>query len=83
MVINDPITKGTYYILESASGEGTDITFPIDGVQFFKKPSLLTYEVKLADGTKEKQVASPEQYTHIHWTVGKIPAGLFKNFLNW
>ena len=75
VVINDPIPEGAAYVLESASGEGTDISFSIDGGKTFKKPSMLTYEVKLADGTKEKRVASPEEYTHIRWTIRKVRAG--------
>ncbi|MBT8370439.1 MAG: DUF11 domain-containing protein [Deltaproteobacteria bacterium] len=75
VVINDPIPQGAAYILDSASGQDTDISFSIDGGQTFKKPSMLTYEVKLADGTTEKRVASPEAYTHIRWTIRKVRAG--------
>jgi uncharacterized repeat protein (TIGR01451 family) len=75
VVFNDPIPKGTVYLAGSATGLGTDITFSIDGGKTYKKPTLLTYEVKLADGRVEKRVASPDEYTHIGWKIEAIPAG--------
>jgi uncharacterized repeat protein (TIGR01451 family) len=74
-VLDDPIPKGTVYLPGSAFGKDAEITFSIDGGNTFKKPSLLTYEVKLANGKTEKRSASPEEYTHIRWTVSTIPAG--------
>jgi uncharacterized repeat protein (TIGR01451 family) len=73
-VLDDPIPKGTAYIPGSAFGKDSEITFSIDGGKTFKKPSLLTYEVKLPNTTMEKRTASPEQYTNIRWTVGVVPA---------
>ena len=73
-VLDDPIPTGTVYIDGSAFGKDADITFSIDGGKNFKKPSLLTYEIKLPDGKMEKRVASPELYTHIRWTIGVVPA---------
>ena len=73
-VMDDPIPKGTVYIAGSAFGNDAEITFSIDSGKTFKKPSLLTYEVKLPNGKIEKRTASPEQYTHIRWTVSVIPA---------
>jgi uncharacterized repeat protein (TIGR01451 family) len=72
--LDDPIPKGTVYIPGSATGDKADITFSIDDGKTFKKPSLLTYEIKLANGKVEKKVASPEQYTNIRWTINTIPA---------
>jgi uncharacterized repeat protein (TIGR01451 family) len=74
-VLDDPIPKGTIYLPGSAFGKDAEITFSIDGGKTFKKPSLLTYEVKLPNGKTEKRSASPEDYTHIRWTVNTIPAG--------
>ena len=74
-VLDDPIPKGTVYLPGSAVGSGSDITFSIDGGKTFKKPSLLTYDIKLPNGKIEKRVASPEEYTNIRWTVKSIPAG--------
>jgi uncharacterized repeat protein (TIGR01451 family) len=73
-VMDDPIPKGTVYLAGSAFGNDAEITFSIDNGKTFKKPSLLTYEVKLPSGKIEKRTASPEQYTHIRWTVSVIPA---------
>ena len=74
-VLDDPIPQGTVYLPGSASGAGAEITFSIDGGKSFTKPSLLTYEVTLSNGKKEKRVASPEEYTHIRWVINKIDAG--------
>ena len=73
-VMDDPIPKGTVYIAGTAVGKDAEITFSIDDGKTFKKPSLLTYEFKLPSGKIEKRTASPEQYTHIRWTVSVIPA---------
>lgn len=73
--LDDPIPQGTVYLPGSAYGEGAEVTFSIDGGKTFKKPSLLMYEVSLPNGTNEKHVASPEEYTDIRWTVGKVGAG--------
>jgi uncharacterized repeat protein (TIGR01451 family) len=73
-VLDDPIPKGTVYVPGSAFGKDAEIAFSIDGGKTFKKPSLLTYEVKLPGGTMEKKIASPEQYTNIRWIFGSIPA---------
>ena len=73
-VIDDPIPKGTAYLPGSAFGKDAEISFSIDNGKTFKKPSLLSYEVKLPNGKTEKRSASPEEYTHIRWTVSVIPA---------
>jgi len=75
VVLDDPIPLGTVYLPGSAFGEGSEITFSIDGGKSFKKPSLLTYEVKLASGKTDKRTASPEEYTHIRWVIDRIDAG--------
>lgn len=74
-VVDNPIPTGTVYLPGSADGQGADISFSIDGGKTFKKPSLLTYEVKLPSGKLDQRVASPEEYTHIRWTIKTIPAG--------
>lgn len=75
VVLDDPIPLGTVYLPGSAFGDGAEITFSIDNGKSFKKPSLLVYELKGANGVKEKRSASPEEYTHIRWVIGKIDAG--------
>jgi len=74
-VLNDPIPQGTSYLPGTAYGEAADVTFSIDGGKSFKKPSLLTYEIKHKDGTVEKKAASSEEYTNIRWLISRVPAG--------
>jgi uncharacterized repeat protein (TIGR01451 family) len=74
-VMDDPLPKGTVYLPGSAYGAGAEVYFSIDGGKSFKKPSLLTYEVRLPNGKTDKRVASPEEYTHIRWVIKKIDAG--------
>jgi uncharacterized repeat protein (TIGR01451 family) len=74
VAIVDPIPTGMVYIPGSASNEA-NVSFSIDQGATYKKPSLLTYEVKNPDGKTEKRIASPEQYTHIRWEVPAIAPG--------
>jgi len=74
-VVDNPIPAGTVYLPGSATGQGADISFSIDGGKTFKKPSLLTYDVILPSGKLDQRIASPEEYTHIRWTIKTIPAG--------
>jgi len=75
VVLDDPIPLGTVYLPGSAFGDGAEITFSIDSGKSFKKPSLLTYEVRLSSGKTDKRTASPEEYTHIRWVIDRIDAG--------
>ena len=74
VVISDPIPEGTAYLPGSASEAG-EVTFSIDKGKNFRKPTLLTYEVKGSDGKVLKKVATPDEYTDIRWTIPSIPAG--------
>jgi uncharacterized repeat protein (TIGR01451 family) len=74
IVISDPIPAGTAYIPGSASEAG-DVAFSIDHGKTYKKPTLLTYELKGGDGKVQKRVATPEDYTDIRWTISSVPAG--------
>lgn len=74
VVIKDPIHEETAYVPGSATETG-EVAFSIDGGKTYKNPSLLTYVVQNSDGTKEKRVATPEQYTHIRWQIPKIRPG--------
>ena len=73
-IINDPIPAGTSYVPDSATGEGTEITYSIDKGKSYKKATSLVYQVDAGNGKKEQRVASPEQYTNIRWTIGSLPA---------
>jgi uncharacterized repeat protein (TIGR01451 family) len=74
VAVVDPIPDTTTYLVGSVFGPGADVSFSIDGGEKFKAPSLLVYKVKVGDDTVSRK-ASPEQYTHIRWTVKEIPAG--------
>lgn len=74
VVISDPIPEGTAFIPGSASEVG-DLTFSIDKGKSYKKPTLLSFEIKGADGRAQKKVASPDEYTDIRWTIPSVPAG--------
>jgi uncharacterized repeat protein (TIGR01451 family) len=74
VVVSDPIPEGTAYIPGSATEAG-DLTFSIDHGKIFKKPTMLTYEIKTKKGGTEKKVASAEEYTDIRWTIPTVPAG--------
>jgi uncharacterized repeat protein (TIGR01451 family) len=74
-VVDDPIPPGTAYVENSASGEGAYITFSNDGGKTYAKPVKLTYEMKLPSGKVEKRIATPSQYTHIRWTLKRVPPG--------
>lgn len=74
VIITDPVPEGTAYIPGSASELG-DLTFSIDKGKSYKKPTLLTFEVKGADGKTQKKVASPDEYTDIRWILSSVPAG--------
>jgi uncharacterized repeat protein (TIGR01451 family) len=72
-IFDDPIPKGTVYLPGSAYGTGAEISFSSDGGETFKKPALLSYEVKLPSGKSEKRSASTGEYTHIRWIISTIP----------
>ncbi len=73
--IVDPVPAGTSYVPGSAEGKETVITFSIDG-KSFREPGQLIRKVRRADGAEIDQVATPEMYTHIQWTLLKpVPAG--------
>ncbi len=72
--ITDPIPAGTSFIPGSAS-DADKATFSINNGKSYSKPTLLTYEIKSADGKFQKKVAAPEEYTDIRWTIPSVPAG--------
>ncbi len=75
VVLNNPLPEGTLYVANSAYGEGTKIVFSADGGQRYDLPHRLTVEVKQADGSVEKRIAAPEEYTHIRWTIAEVAPG--------
>ena len=76
VVLDNPVPNGAIYLAETATSNGVDeLLFSIDGGTTYKKPTLLTYAITLADGQIETRVASPDKYTHIRWLVNNIPPG--------
>lgn len=72
-IIDDPVPKNTSYVQDSASGANADITFSIDNGKSYKKPLMLSYELKGKSG--EVRQAKPEEYTNIRWTISKVSPG--------
>jgi len=75
VVFDNQIPKEVVYVVGSASDEEGEVTFSINNGKDFKRPSMLTYEVKGQDGKIIKKKASPEQYTNIRWVISVIPPG--------
>ena len=73
--IDNPIPKGTAYVVGSGIGKDSKMLFSIDGGKTYKAPSLLKYTVTLTDGKKVKKQASPDQYTNVRWVINEIPPG--------
>ena len=75
VVLDIPLPIELTYIAGSAKSEGSSVTFSIDKGKSYKRASLLTYEVILANGKRQSRKATPDSYTHIRWVVKSIPAG--------
>lgn len=75
VVVDNPIAAETSFVPGSATGEGAQIVFSIDGGKTYNKPPQLTYEVPGLDGKPEKVVATPDEYTHIRWIIEQVPPG--------
>jgi uncharacterized repeat protein (TIGR01451 family) len=75
VVFDNPIPKETVYEIGSAKGVGSEITFSINDGKSYKKPSMLTYEIKGPDGKRIRKNASPEKYTNVRWVIPSVPPG--------
>ena len=73
--VKDPVPKDTFYVDKSATGEGTEISFSIDGGTVFAPPTKLTKEVQLPKGKKEKRLVAANEYTNIRWVIKEVPPG--------
>jgi len=73
-IVDNPIPKGVTYIANSATGAGSEITFSADNGKTYAQPVKLTYEVSKG-GKMVKRSATPDDYTHIRWTIKEVPAG--------
>lgn len=70
--IINPVPPQTVCIPKSASGKGTTVLFSVDGGKSYSR-----WPVKVRDEeTKEWKEATPEQITHVKWTLQKpLPPG--------
>ena len=64
----DPIPDGTEYVLNSAQGEGMEISCSIDGGHTYH-PQPVLMEVRLPDGSTAWEEAPARQYTHVRWAL--------------
>ncbi len=72
IVVSNPIPKNTQYIIFSAKGEATVVTFSIDGGKTFAAASQLT----VVKENGQKQAAKPSDYTDIRWVYqGDLASG--------
>ena len=65
--LTNPVPEHMVYEGKSAHGEGTDVTFSVDGGRTFGKPEDLT--VTGEDG--KERPAGPADYTHIRWRLSE------------
>lgn len=69
IVITNPIPQHTRYKDGSASGEGADISYSIDGGKTFAAPDKLTVAIKDKSGKDIVRPAVAQDYTHIRWVL--------------
>lgn len=69
IVITNPVPKHTRYMEGTAAGEGTDITYSVDGGKNFAVPDKLTVTIKDKSGKDIVRPAAAQDYTHIRWTL--------------
>ena len=67
VVINNPVPEGTAYKGNSAEGKDSLITFSADGGRTFEKEG----EVKILGSSGKLRTATPEEITHVKWTIEK------------
>jgi uncharacterized repeat protein (TIGR01451 family) len=71
--VNQPIPKGTVYVLESVVADSnTKVTYSIDGGRSFVENP--TVQVKLANGQVTTRPAPDTAYTHLRFQVATIAA---------
>lgn len=73
-VVNNPVPSGSTYIGNSATGPGSEITFSADNGRTYDQAVKLSYEMHKG-GKVVKRTATPDDYTHIRWTIKEVPAG--------
>jgi uncharacterized repeat protein (TIGR01451 family) len=69
IAITNPMPKHTRYKEGSAAGDGTDITYSVDGGKTFATPDKLTVAIKDKSGKDSVRPAVAQDYTHIRWLL--------------
>jgi uncharacterized repeat protein (TIGR01451 family) len=75
VVFTNPVPAGLRYVDRSAGADRQDVAveYSPDGGKTFAATPLVT---EVVDGKRVQRPASPEQYTHVRWTVqGSIAPG--------
>jgi uncharacterized repeat protein (TIGR01451 family) len=76
VIISDPIPEHMTYVLGSATGEGTEITYSVDGGQSF----AALEELRVTDDTGAQREAEAGDYTNIRWKlVGSLAPAASKS----
>ena len=63
IVVNNPIPTNTKYVIFSAQGANTLVSFSIDGGATYAAPADLT----VTEASGVSRAAKPEEYTDIRW----------------
>ncbi len=72
IVVSNPIPANTQYIIFSAKGKGTTVTFSVDGGKTYAPAS----ELKVFGENGQKQTAQSKHYTDIRWVYrGELSSG--------
>ena len=66
VTITNPVPDYMDYVLGSASGDNSAITFSVDGGQNFGNPQ----ELAVTDTEGTRRPAAVEDYTHVRWIIG-------------
>lgn len=69
VAITNPVPKHTRYKDGSAAGEGSVITFSVDGGKTFAPADKLFVAIKDKTGKEINRPAVAQDYTHIRWVV--------------
>lgn len=66
IVVNDPLPNNSKYLVGTATGRHTTITYSVDG-KYFAVPE----KIKIKDKDGKLKIASADKYTHIRWVYKK------------
>ena len=66
ITIVNPVPEHMDYVVRSASGDDTAVTFSVDGGESFATEQ----DLSVTDAQGTKRPAAAEDYTHVRWIVG-------------